>query len=434
MIDYIKIVVIDRLLIKRIWHNKNLIFHSDMQRLVGDEIRQYSKKKFLGLTFTLFAERLEITGSLHKYFNNGVHNANDFSALNCIEVVKELEKTFDLILRECRIVNIEFGLNIIPSEDVKLLIERIKYHGRNEFRSIPDLQYAKQAGSFNSHNKLNEYKYIKAYAKGLQRFDGLAYGDYNTFRFEVKSKQAKYINRLGIYTLKDLTNPFVYEKLALELLKELNEVLILDKNLPESDNRIFKYTFADFWENRLSEHRNKFSRNKKNYFDLLSDYPENIHFQIRDLLKNKLGIFMDELKNDANSTELFICSGANSNSSQIVNDADSTQPEIKNDADSTIVKLESAPTKLCPVTGVDISMQKPSSKFLSISVLIWLFKNNLDLYSAIKLHFLPRASFSGKRTKYELNEISLIAKQIRNVFYNPLRYYQKNDKNQLRLF
>lgn len=434
MIDFVKIAITNPHSIKRIWHNKNLIFHSDMQRLVGDEIRQYSEKKFLGLTFTLFPDRLEIKGSLHKYFNNGIHNANDFSPLDCIRVVNELKKTFDLNFEECRIVNLEYGLNIIPFNDVKLLIEQIKYHGRNEFRYISDLQYTKLAGSFNSHYKLNEYKSIKVYAKGLQRFNGLAYGDYNTFRFEVKSKQAKYINRFGIYTLEDLTNPVVYEKLALELLKEWNEVLILDKNLPESDNRIFKYTFSDFWENSLTEHRNRFSRNKKNYFKLLSDYPKNIHFQIRDLLKNKLEIFMDELKNNANSTQLIICSSANSNSSQIANDADSTQPKTRNYADSTIVKLESAPTRLCMVTGLDISMQKPESKFLCYGGLIWLYKNKPDLYLTIKYRFLPRGGFSGKHTKYEKDEICHIAKQIRNTYNNPRRYFHKTDKNQLELF
>jgi len=205
MNDYAKIVIRDTELIKTVWNNPLLIFQSDEDRRVNDEVRTTRKKSYKGLTFTLYADRLEITGSLHKYHNNGIHNANDFSFTDSINVVQELTDLFTLDLKRCFIENLEFGLNVIPDEQVKNVVVWLKFHERNEFRFYPELKYAKQAGSFQRNGKINTYKIIKAYAKGLQEFNGQTYGDPNTFRFEIKSKQTKYIRKLEIETLEDLT-------------------------------------------------------------------------------------------------------------------------------------------------------------------------------------------------------------------------------------
>lgn len=155
MIDFVKIVLTNRTLINKVWKNENLIFHSDQSRRYNDEIRAYRKKKYRGLLFTLFADKLEITGSLHYYFNNGVHNTNDFSFPNCIRIIYELQSVFDLNLHECLIVNLEFGLNIISGESAKNIVVWIRFHERNEFRLLPDLQYAKQSGRFSANGKIN---------------------------------------------------------------------------------------------------------------------------------------------------------------------------------------------------------------------------------------------------------------------------------------
>ena len=214
VIDFVKIVLRDIDLLERVWNNPLLIFQSNQDRRFNDEIRTFRKKTYKGLTFTLYAEKLEITGSLHKYFNDEIHNATDFSFVDCIQVIIELETIFKLDLSQCFIENLEFGLNVIPDESVKNIVVWLKFHERNEFRFYPDLQYAKQASSFSNRGKINQYKIIKAYAKGLQLFEGKQYGDSNTFRFEVKSKQAKYFNRFGVHTLSELTLQVVYARLS----------------------------------------------------------------------------------------------------------------------------------------------------------------------------------------------------------------------------
>ena len=111
MVDYVKIVIYNQQLIKRIWKNNRLTLYSEKEQTVRGRKKTYHKKTYLGLTFNLLEDRLEITGSLHKYFNNGVHNANDFSITDCIRTIMELKEVFSLDLSQCKIVNLEFGLN-----------------------------------------------------------------------------------------------------------------------------------------------------------------------------------------------------------------------------------------------------------------------------------------------------------------------------------
>ena len=113
MIDWIKIIIYNSELVQKVWNNKELIFKSEEKRRFNDEIKDKREKTFNGLTFTFFNERLEISGSLHKFFNSGVHNTNDFSFQSCIHVVLQLESVLELDLEQCFIVNLEFGLNII---------------------------------------------------------------------------------------------------------------------------------------------------------------------------------------------------------------------------------------------------------------------------------------------------------------------------------
>jgi len=146
------------------------------------------------------------------------------------------------------------------------LITYLAYHERNEFKSDAGLAFSKRSCSFNSNGKVNQYKIVKAYAKGIQFPD---YSDINTFRFEIKSKKSRFVNRLGIYTANDLLNPNLYLRLADSLINEFEKILILDcatdfKSLTEMEqSKIVKYNNSMMWfkiNNRSN--RNSFSKNK----------------------------------------------------------------------------------------------------------------------------------------------------------------------------
>ena len=197
MVDFIKILVTDHYQINVIWNNPLLTYWEENKKLkkhTGEIVHQ-KIKFYKNIHFRKFDKKLEITGSVHYYFNDGEHNANTFSVIDCISTIYGLQKIFNLDLNKCKVINLEFGLNIELSFDVKKVIRGLLYQERNVFVVTKDLPFSKIASSINSAGRFNQYKVIKAYNKGIQFPD---YCHIDTFRFEIKSRQSKYLNGLGV--------------------------------------------------------------------------------------------------------------------------------------------------------------------------------------------------------------------------------------------
>ena len=108
------------------------------------------------------------------------------------------------------------------------------------------------------------------------------YCNENTFRFEIKTAQAKYIKRLGLKTLQDLINPKNYDVLVNSLLAEWDKVLLFDK----SKNVEIKFLNTHFWEEAiLSKNRNKFNNQKRIYYKKIGS--DNLHSNIRNCIERK---------------------------------------------------------------------------------------------------------------------------------------------------
>ena len=272
MIDFIKIKITDEALINQVWSNEILEYDGKSEKRFNDELKELVKKKYKNLYFTKYQDRIEISGSLHYFFNNGIHNSNDFSVKDCINTIMQIRDLFMLDLEKCKLINLEYGVNIISSIDVEDLVHNMMYHEKRQFNRPTKHFYYKIAGN-------EAYKHVKAYNKSVQ-FPNLCN---NTFRFEVKSKQSKYINSLDLFTLNDLAVTGTYNRLMEELIKEWDNVLLFDlsKNIDK------KYLNTYFWEDILKNgNRNKFNNQKKRYYDKLGN--NNLHSQIRKILIQKL--------------------------------------------------------------------------------------------------------------------------------------------------
>ncbi|MBQ0734939.1 hypothetical protein ACFSJT_04330 [Aquimarina celericrescens] len=216
MIDYLKILVTDM----RVWdyflNHEKLVFVRQIKR--SDQEYDVITKEYKGITFVFHEKCLWIYFKPHYFFNDNLHNSNDFTVYDCIGVLSDFLEVFREVrkeLLECPVINLEFGVNVISPIYVKELLDSILYHGKNLFRIQENLPYSKISSKIRQNGKANDYKMIKAYAKGLQVFPGYDNQHHpNTFRFEVKSKQSKYINRLGIKIFGDLLNLQIYETLA----------------------------------------------------------------------------------------------------------------------------------------------------------------------------------------------------------------------------
>lgn len=389
----------------------------DKEVVISKKVKQYK-----GIHFCFYSNKLEILFKPHYYFNDGLHNANDFTIMDCIDVLVGVRNVLKIDLKVFKVVNIEYGLNVVSPIDVKDLITYIAYHERNEFRSDLGLAYSKKSYFVNANGTANQYKTIKAYAKGLQ-FP--KYADINTFRFEVKSKKSRFINQLGIYTADNLLNPNVYLVMAVSLVNEFDKVLIFDcatdfKTLSQKEQiKIVKYNNTMEWYriNNLTN-RNSFSKNKVAYYNLINKVPFNLKSQLRQIIYDKLEL----LKKGADSPPSEVNKkGADS---QLYNRGICTLQEIQKE--NEVSKQKQA---ICRVTTMDISMQKDNSILLSHTGLKYYYQTDKKIFEQLKRKYL---SIKWHKSRFEI-QIKEIAHNIRNADSNQRikqnRLYQPQQLN-----
>jgi hypothetical protein len=298
--DFLKFQVFNKRLIEFFLSNDLLCWVSDIDKfnpfdrevIITKKIRQYK-----GIYFCFYSNRLDILFKPHYYFNNNLHNANDLKISDFIEIINEFKMIFNIDLIELKVVNIEFGINIISPIDVKDMISYTIYHEKNEFKN-EYLPFSKISYKPTKRGKPNQYKIIKIYAKGLQHSQ---FCDNDTFRFEIKSKEAKYIKTLGISTALDLLNIDVHLKLHETLLKEFKSLLILDCHtdfcrLSASDQMKIKAynNTLEWYKIRNKSSRNSFNNNKIRYHKLINQIENNLKRQMEKLVLEKLEILKAE--------------------------------------------------------------------------------------------------------------------------------------------
>jgi hypothetical protein len=388
MMDYIKLSTKDQPTIEKFRNDSRLQWLSSedkFNRFDREIINTKNKFHYKGIIFCFYPNELKISFFPHYYNNNNLHNANDFKITDCIKVVSELINSFNVDWEKLNIINIEFGINIISPIDIKDLITFLSYHNQNAF--ITDNQYPFSKKSYSTNKRgiiINDYKSIKAYAKGIQFPD---YCDKNTFRFEVKSDQSKYFNRLGIFTIKDLLNVEIYETLSATLIEEFQNILLLDygtdiSNLTEKEKLKFRMQInPNYWYKLKQENqRNRFNKEKKIFKKLLDKTGNHLKKQLDKIVFEKL----EYLKSGAVSSIIY--SG--------------NCTEIK--------------SITCKITGLNISMQKSTSVLLSHSGLKYYFENDNAKFEKIKKRFL---SNRWHNSKFE-TQIKEIAHNIRNTNSN----------------
>jgi len=360
---------------------------------------------------------LEIIASPHYHFNHYQHNGNDFAPKDCIEAIADILTYLGIEQTEynsLKVVNIEFGLNIIPESDIKNFINGLLFYKKTPF-TIPDTKkpYFKKTDATN-------YKQIKAYAKGLQFLDVPQYGIHpNTLRFEVKSKQAKYIKKYGIKDSNDLTKLDTYKTLNQTLLNEWENVLLINEtpdfsNLKPDEVRFIQTASKpDFWSDLYGS---KYSRTKEKYFAILQGR-NNLKHLIKLIIIDKIFSF----QNVINSTQGILLNSRKVSSKE-------TQAQLINLENVT----NDQNNKVCVVTGLDISMQRKGSRFLREKTLKKIQNDNPSLYKDLEKKYLT----SKAKELSEDVQLYLICKNIRDTDSNPrnnrARFEERNyPQNQL---
>jgi len=387
LIDFIKYELIN--------HNPNTLgenplleFETKVKYGTG-ELGKYRHAYYRGIEIKIFDPtsanpkgRITIEGSLHKYWNNGGHNFNDFDFNGLQKVLDDLKNKFGIVPANCQIKQLEIGVNISPPFSTKKILQSCIMHKTDIFKWV----FTNDEGNYVQVQHGNYY--VKIYDKQKHYVKkGFNIPD-EVLRFEIKYKREKLsqtIMKKGVITLKDVLD-FGLSNFKYHLLQEWQNVLFYDFSILDETRYKDKYSNPNYWMNLKPEN---FKYHRKNLNKIVKSNPENLKKKI----KNIIGKKVDSL---------------NSNPTQI---KPLNIPLIR-----VVGKVTSkaSKNKICTVTGLNIEMQKEDSFLLSHEGLKYYYSSDRKVYNEVKRKFLTEA-WNHSPHKIQIKEI---AHNIRNTISN----------------
>ena len=164
-------------------NDNGLFFKVNSRFVLIDGEKVYRDKTLEGLE----NRYVMLEGSLHTYSNDGLHNYNDFTPQQGIDVIRELEDRFKIDLERTVLNGVEFGLNIRIPFDCRLIFDNLICYKGLPF--TPD----KDGGDIFYSCVTKQFR-IKIYDKGKQYKL-----PYNLLRFELKVTTMQYLRKKGTF-------------------------------------------------------------------------------------------------------------------------------------------------------------------------------------------------------------------------------------------
>jgi hypothetical protein len=393
LVDYIKISIKD--LNPAILEANPLLdfFYKDINQETGEvrttnhkgqTITPYKYAYHKSLEFKIYDNgNITLQGSLHKYYNSGAHNYNDFDFNAFKGVLNDLKTNFNIEPKNCIIRCIELGINIIPPTKTNYILDYCFLH-----KTLPfEYQINSDEGKY-KQVKHSQY-IIKLYNKALHyKRRGFEINN-EILRFEVKYLKMERLNKLGVYNLNDIVE-VGFNHFKNELITEWSNILFYDFTINANSKRLDNYKNPLYWSELLE-------KTTKTNFYKQKEILKQITLNNSDKLQHKMAkIMSDKIDNLSQK-------GASFDTLYILSIPTPLQLEIK-----------SLNNNICQVTGVNISMQKDNSILLSHSGLKYYFKTDKKMFEQIKRQYLTR---KWQNSDFE-TQIKEIAHNIRNYKHN----------------
>jgi hypothetical protein len=376
MIDFTKIAIKCHDLRLRLLNKKELVFVS----IKNKQVAQHKN-----LTITLHdSGRVEVCGSLHKYWNGGLHNWNDFGRLDLWDVVRELCDWLEIEPQAARLHNIEFGVNLLVAfEPTEFLRGLLTYKDESFVRT------AVNGSGFYKQSKKTQF-IIKAYDKGkqYQRPDHI-------LRFEVKVIKMEYLPM--VQTLADLMDSNKLTTLGALLADAWGECIVVEKldlkQLTKPETKTYQLaTDARTWDNLDRVGR---FRLRTNYTAIVERYANGGRkAEVTKLIETKWAELLAIPKTCNVLTDFQNAEMIRFDRSNIV---------------SECINLESDIERQCLTTKVSIEHQKSWSRFVSEKTL----KDNANIFEK-----LTNGRRCNKRKNQNTTVEYIAAHNARNDYFN----------------
>lgn len=387
MIDFIKYELfgVDP---KHLESNDKLIFHNKVDIQTG-ELGCYINATYKGLEFKIYEvtektiyRRITVEGSLHKYWNSGAHNFNDFGINEIREVLKELKYFFNILPENCVLRALEIGVNIFPPVNTKSLLNCCLLHKTDKLKWI----FTKDEGNYiQAEHQRHIFKIYDKKTHYLNR--GFPIAENNILRIEMKYTKLHELKSKGIYTLADLLN-YSLHNFSLDLLRHWNSILFFDMSTFKGTKEENLYNNPNYWENLLNNDYEQFKYQRLKLNKAISRNPKNLKTQIAKLIEEKCNTLNIEIP-EINPLHIRLITGKRTSA-----DIDPNR-------------------QFCQVTGLNISMQKESI-LLSHTGLKYYYKTDRKIFEEVKRKFLSK-TWQNADHKEQIKEI---AHNIRNSAHN----------------
>lgn len=264
MICGVKIEIYSEQLCRELLNSPFLNFKTPVEEKTG--LVHFPKTDtYRHLRFALFeSNRIEIRGSLHKYWRE--ENFSDFSFSDLKKCLNDLQEKFKIDLSEARISNVEFGVNVSPLFNPYEFCENlIVFRGKNFDR----MKTRNGKPNIGFECGLNQYS-VKIYDKAKQYLK-----TENILRVEIPVCRMAYLSGVGIKNLADLKEKTVLKALGRVLLECYSNVVVNDNTvrkarLTANEKRIYSLcSNPKEWE--LFNRKQRYKR-KKQFERIVSKY------------------------------------------------------------------------------------------------------------------------------------------------------------------
>jgi len=286
MVDFLKIAIPYHYK-EDFLNNQSFDFKSIYSHNTGEILNYVQKGKVANFKIEITQKKIVVEGSIHILFNviknKSYQNYNDFSFRDFLEGVEMLSKIINVDVKDMKIENIEIGVNIPISLNVREVLEN-KLIDWNYRTKCSTKVYVNGFGvEFETVDR-----YFKLYDKG---------GQHNIkhplLRIEIKYMRNETIEKIAkIKTVFDLIQPDKYRVLIKNLKREINKINIVDSTkAPESlsakQEKMFQngtnpMFWSDYQNQGLKQQKSKF---RKQYKDLLK---KSKHDTIKNEIINKV--------------------------------------------------------------------------------------------------------------------------------------------------
>ncbi len=416
MVDGIKILFlpVNR---QTLWNNPLIEPRIPTNAKTGEISNEPPQAEYQGLTFIFYPMRIEMKGSIHKYFNKGFHNYNDFDLGKLKRVIIDIQNKFNIEPHNTVLNNIEIGVNVELPYNPKHFLKSLIMHRGEPFTFQTDKNKRFRECS---HTQF----FIKAYDKGKQYKLNR-----HILRFEGKFIKMERLNKLGIKTLSDLIKPGNFELLGKELLSIYDDMLIGNlqadySHLNAKDRELFIQGHnPEYWQTIKPEtndlnYKSKYKvyeRRLTRFQELLTRTGANHQKnEIRELIIQKIHKLCNPKKTGEIDREIL---------TETRGKLTDTQNPKTGEIDTLLYRvkmrhIDEGKNNKCLVTGIDISAQRKGSKFISEKTVRDLYFNNPETFEDLFKRFASKRPFISKE-----RQCYFIAHNIRNTYF---RTHQQN--------